>query len=101
MSGKGKVSGFKLPYKLYGDVSVFHGEIIDSLDEFQSEVGVSTDYQKFIPKNIGGGKFNLIDLDLGVNIVRRLESSIVLQSYILMEELDFLVNQNLLILLVN
>lgn len=70
MSGKGKVSGNKIPYKLYGDVSIFHGEIIDSLDEFQSEVGVNTEYQKFIPKNIGVARFNLIDLDLGVNIVR-------------------------------
>jgi len=70
LSGKGKVSGDKIPYKLYGDVSIFHGDIIDSLDEFQSEVGINTEYQRFIPKNIGVEQFYLIDLDLGVNIVR-------------------------------
>ncbi len=70
LSGKGKVSGDKIPYTLYGDVSIFHGEVIDSLDQFQSEVGMNTEYQKFIPKNIGVERFNLVDLDLGVNIVR-------------------------------
>jgi translocation and assembly module TamB len=70
LSGNGKISGDSIPYKLYGDVSIFHGEIIDSLDQFQSEVGMNTEYQKFIPRNIGVERLNLVDLDLGVNIVR-------------------------------
>ncbi|MCO4793588.1 MAG: translocation/assembly module TamB domain-containing protein, partial [Bacteriovoracaceae bacterium] len=70
VGGKGELSGNEIPYKLFGDLNIFHGEIVDDLDEFKSEVGVSTEYEKFIPKDISIKRFNLIDLDLGIDVVR-------------------------------
>ncbi len=70
ISGKGKLTGDKLPYLGYGNISIYHGEILDSLTDFQKNNIDSKQYNKYIPASFKNKEYQLFNYDVSIDLAR-------------------------------
>lgn len=70
LSGKGKVTGEKLPYFGYGNFSIYHGEILDSISDFKKRTGDSKQYNKYIPKTFKKNEYDFFNYDVSIDLAR-------------------------------
>jgi translocation and assembly module TamB len=70
VSGKGKISGEKLPYFGYGNFSIYHGEILDSLDSFTKQKLNTREYSRYIPKSFKKQEYQFFSYDISVDLAR-------------------------------
>ncbi len=73
VSGTGLLRGNSLPYKLDGNFSIVHGEVVEDLSDWISSKSISNKgHDKYLPKENNQNNIGLFDYELSVSILKNI-----------------------------
>lgn len=73
VSGSGEIVGERFPYLVRGAINILHGQILESMDDFQAGGGQLEAYNRFIPREIYGTVTDFVRLDVLVDVDRPIQ----------------------------